>query len=99
MATNIEMTLKESTPSTPVYEDKSTAIVDFGMRQSAPSDGSAPSDSSDESDLKKTRLSLRTFLAVLSVCLIYFAQLISLVGAGVVSWDPPSFFLTGDVGT
>lgn len=44
------------------------------------------SSSEDEaSQVERPRLTLRTFLAVLAVCLIYFAQLISLVGAGAVS--------------
>ncbi|KAK4140053.1 putative siderophore iron transporter protein [Dichotomopilus funicola] len=38
---------------------------------------------SDELPESAPRLSARTFLAVLAVCLIYFAQLFSLVGAGV----------------
>jgi hypothetical protein len=37
------------------------------------------------------RLHAKTFLAVLAVCLIYFAQLVSLVGAGVVSSARPLF--------
>jgi hypothetical protein len=35
------------------------------------------------------RLHAKTFLAVIAVCLIYFAQLVSIVGAGVVSAPEP----------
>jgi hypothetical protein len=45
-----------------------------------------------ESSERAPRLRAKTFLAVAAVCLIYFAQLVSLVGAGVVSYRlaPPS---------
>lgn len=36
-------------------------------------------------DEPKPRLHAKTFLAVFAVCLIYFAQLVNLVGAGAVS--------------
>jgi len=39
----------------------------------------------DDSAERKPHLHAKTFLAVFAVCLIYFAQLISLVGAGAVS--------------
>jgi hypothetical protein len=44
------------------------------------------------SDEPAPRLHAKTFLAVFAVCLIYFAQLVSLVGAGAVSPQriPPS---------
>jgi hypothetical protein len=45
---------------------------------------------SDGSGEVAPRLHAKTFLAVLAVCLIYFAQLVSIVGAGVVSWPDPS---------
>lgn len=46
--------------------------------------GSA-SDSSESVDEPRPRLHAKTLLAVLAVCTIYFAQLITLVGAGAVS--------------
>lgn len=43
------------------------------------------SDSSDSLDEPAPRLHAKTLLAVLAVCTIYFAQLVTLVGAGAVS--------------
>jgi len=43
------------------------------------------SDSSDTSEEPHVHLHAKTFLAVFAVCLIYFAQLVNLVGAGAVS--------------
>lgn len=48
--------------------------------QAHPEPTSASSDSFD--DVKRPRLHAKTFLAVLAVCFIYFAQLLCIVGAG-----------------
>ncbi|KAK4034555.1 putative siderophore iron transporter protein [Parachaetomium inaequale] len=53
-------------------------------RASKPDESIPRSESSDDgSDNTAPRLHAKTLLAVLAVCLIYFAQLVSLVGAGV----------------
>jgi hypothetical protein len=51
-----------------------------------PSDVSASNNNSiEEQDEAVPRLHAKTFLTVFAVCLIYFAQLINVVGAGAVS--------------
>lgn len=69
----------EKSRDRPAEEAKPAFVVDDGDRQGTPY-------SNDSSDVSKPRLSVRTLLAVLAVCLIYFAQLVSLVGAGAVGF-------------
>lgn len=67
-------------------ETKSVLVVDDNGGESQ---GTSPDDSTS-SEASKPLLSVRTLLAVLAVCFIYFAQLVSLVGAGAVGFTPHS---------
>ena len=58
----------------------STSVVNDSEKKATKS-----SQDSNSSDEPAPRLHAKTFLAVFAVCLIYFAQLVSLVGAGAVS--------------
>ena len=57
---------------------------DFVLQGGSRDRGSSSSEDT-KSEVEQPLLTLRTSLAVLAVCLIYFAQLVSLVGAGAVS--------------
>jgi hypothetical protein len=70
--------------------DPSTRLPDTLVESKLPAvsdqEKTAPSSDENESvDEPVPHLHSKTFLAVLAVCLIYFAQLVNLVGAGAVS--------------
>ncbi|KAJ4384359.1 hypothetical protein N0V85_008383, partial [Neurospora sp. IMI 360204] len=72
---------EEKPPSTQVQDEtKPVALV----AEKAPPSQTNENDTSDgpDSDDPVPHLHAKTFLAVFAVCLIYIAQLISLVGAG-----------------
>ena len=69
-------------------EEKSDVTVDREMSKSS----TEPSEHLKPSLERDVQLHVKTFLAVFAVLLIYFAQLVSLVGAGAVSF--PSVSLT-----
>ena len=48
----------------------------------------AASDASSSRSEPKPHLHAKTFLAVFAICVIYFAQIYNVVGAGAVSADP-----------
>ena len=82
----MEDTARETTPTsnsnagpTETHEMKDTV-----MSKEQPVDSSSTSNGSDD-DQRKPQLHAKTWLAVLAVCMIYFAQLVLLVGAGAVS--------------
>jgi hypothetical protein len=68
-------TTEETKPAIAATEDEKTATVSSEK-------AAAHSDSEDENT--PAHLHAKTWLAVLAVCLIYFAQLVNLVGAGAV---------------
>lgn len=75
------MTSEKNDSVGPAEGAKNDFVFEDGSRERVSSsieDGPAESE--------RPRLTLRTFLAVLAVCLIYFAQLVSLVGAGAVGF-------------
>lgn len=70
--------------------DSPTKDTPIESLQEKPDDSQNASDSGiEDADTVSPHLHAKTFLTVFAVCLIYFAQLINVVGAGAVS--PLSF--------
>lgn len=73
------MTTMQSSPQSPTGSSEAKPPILVGSELATPSDASL---SLNEA---KPRLHAKTLLAVGAVCFIYFAQLVTLVGAGAVS--------------
>lgn len=83
----------ERSPSTEVQEvAKPVALV----TEKASSNDNDTSEDTESND-RAPHLHAKTFLAVFAVCLIYIAQLISLVGAGAVSPFAPSLLISANL--